>query len=120
GSGLLERAEVRADGGRGDGQPDRQPENHGRVSERKEKANSERLLALLQQLPGGVVDRRYVVGIESVPEPEGVGQDRRTDQGGVSRRDRQQRSPAHQVEQPDEAEESSEPSANSHDASFEV
>ena len=27
-----------------------------------------------QQLSGGVVDRRDVVGIEGMPEPEGVGQ----------------------------------------------
>ena len=43
-----------------------------RVAEREEEADAERPLALLQQLPGRVVDRRDVVRVEGVAQAEGV------------------------------------------------
>ena len=40
----------------------------------KKKPDAQRPLALLEELPRRVVDRRDVVGVEGVPQPEGVGE----------------------------------------------
>jgi len=44
------------------------------VAQGEEEADAQRPAAFVHQLAGGVVDRRDVVGIEGVPQPEGVGQ----------------------------------------------
>ena len=60
-----------------DARPD--GDHDGRVAEREEVADAERLLSLVHQLAGGVVDRRDVVGVEGVAQPERVGQHRHAD-----------------------------------------
>ena len=57
----------------GQAEADGDQEDDGGVAEREEEPHSNRLPLLLQQLPRRVVDRRYVVGVEGVPEPEHVG-----------------------------------------------
>jgi len=49
------------------------------VAEREEKSDRERAPPLLHQLARDVVDRRDVVGIEGVPEPEAVSQESRAE-----------------------------------------
>ncbi len=44
------------------------------MSEGEEVAHAQRTLAVVDQLPGGVVDGRDVVGVEGVAHAEGVGQ----------------------------------------------
>ena len=44
------------------------------MAEREEEADTERALALVDQLAGGVVDGGDVVGVKGVAHPEGVGQ----------------------------------------------
>ena len=50
------------------------------VAEREEKSHRDRTPALLHQLAGDVVDRRDVVGIEGVPQPEAIGKEGRAKQ----------------------------------------
>src|SRR5262249_5030093 len=57
---------------RGDGNADRHQEYDRRVAERKEQANREWSLALLQQVARRIVDRRDVVGVERVSQAERV------------------------------------------------
>ena len=61
-------------GRRGDG--DRGQDHDGRVAEREEEADRQRLLAFLHQLAHDIVDGRDVVGIERMPQAERVGQKR--------------------------------------------
>ena len=53
-----------------EGQQQRQPEDHARVTEREPEAGAERAGALTDQLARGVVDDRDVVGVERVPRAE--------------------------------------------------
>ena len=55
----------------------------GRVAEREEQADRNRPLAILHQLARHVVDRRDVVGIDGVAQPERVGEKRGADQHRV-------------------------------------
>ena len=50
------------------------------MSQRKEKAEADRALAFLHQLAGGIVDRRNMVGVDGVAQPEAVRQERRPEQ----------------------------------------
>ncbi len=54
--------------------PDRQREDDAGVPEREEEADPERAFALLQQVPGGVVDGADVIGVEGMPQPEAIGE----------------------------------------------
>src|ERR1700692_2433351 len=53
---------------------DRNSENHydGRMAEREEKSNAQRLLSLLQHKAHGVIDRRDVVSVEGMAQTEHV------------------------------------------------
>ena len=51
----------------------------------KKKPDPDRTLAVLHQLPGDVVDRRDVVGVEGVTQPEAVGQRRGPEQQRIAR-----------------------------------
>ncbi len=55
------------------GQGGDEGEHDGGVAEGEEEADSKGPFALLQQIAGGVVDRGDLVGVERVPQPEGVG-----------------------------------------------
>ena len=57
-----------------------------RVPEREEEADAERALAVLQELPRRVVDRRDVVGVERVPKAEGVRERPEPREAGIVRR----------------------------------
>src|SRR5215813_3481194 len=50
------------------------------MSEREEQAGGQRLLAVLHELAGDVVDGRDVVGIDRVPQAEAIGQEARAEQ----------------------------------------
>ena len=50
----------------------------------KNKPDRHGSLAFLHQLARYVVDRRDVVGVEGVPQPEGIGQESRSELDGVS------------------------------------
>ena len=66
------RADVlREDDERGD-----QSEDDRRVAEREPGADGQGALAVVEELPRGVVDRGDMVGVESVPESEDVRRDR--------------------------------------------
>ena len=56
-----------------------------RMAEREEEADRDRPLAVLHQLAGDVVDRRDVVGVDRMPQPERVGEKRRAEQHRVAR-----------------------------------
>src|SRR5438067_13060955 len=71
------------------------------MAERKEEADADRPLAILEQLAGGVVDSRYVVGIEGVPQTEAVGQTTESNEGGVLAGRRQEQPPAGEVDEDD-------------------
>ena len=99
---------LRADGPRRDGEPDREREHDRRVAEREEEADAERALALLEQLAGGVVDRRDVVGVERVPQPERVGERAEARERRVAARVVEEEAPAGEVQQRDRAGEAAE------------
>ena len=89
----------------GGGERDRRSPRHEhdrRVPEREEKADTERLLALLQHEADGVVDRGDVVGVERVPQPEHVRDEAEPDQRRVVRRVVQIQTPADDVQRGDE------------------
>src|ERR1035437_7364609 len=77
------------DGARGHRERRGQREHDGRVAEREEEPDPERATAFGDQLAGGVVDRRDVIGVERVPKPEAVGEDREPAEhrvaGGIER-----------------------------------
>ena len=56
-----------------------------RMTQRKEEADAERPLALLQHESHRVVDRRDVIGIERVAQPEHVGDETEPDQRWMAR-----------------------------------
>ena len=56
-------------------QEDRQHEHDAGVPEGEEEAHRQRPLAVIDELAGGVVDGRDVVGVEGMPHAERVGQD---------------------------------------------
>ena len=51
------------------------------MAEREEESGREGLLAFLHQLADDIVDRRDVVGVKGVPQPEAVGQKGGREQG---------------------------------------
>src|ERR1700704_2853222 len=67
------------------------------MAQREEEAHADRLLALLEQLPGGVVDGRDVIGVEGMPKAEGVGQAAQGEEGRVTCAVGQQGSPADEM-----------------------
>ena len=79
------------------------------VAEREEEADAHRPLAVLQQLPRRVVDRRDVVGVEGVAEAEGVGERPEARERRVAAREVEEEAPAEQVEEHDAAGEAAEP-----------
>src|SRR5213592_1994914 len=76
-------------------------EDDRRVAEREEEAGSERPLPVLQQLPCRVVDRRDVVGVEGMPQPEGVRKRGKTGQRRVPRQVVEEEPEAEQVQKHD-------------------
>ena len=54
------------------------------MPEREKQPDRHGSLAFLHQLARYVVDRRDVVGVESVPQPERIGQESRSEMDGVS------------------------------------
>lgn len=90
-------------------QSQRDGEDDRRVTEGEPGADGDGPLALLQQLPRRVVDRRDMVGVEGVPRPEQIGgqadpkSERRCAGARMSgRNDGEERTPADDVEQRDE------------------
>jgi hypothetical protein len=79
------------------------------VPEREEEADTHRALPVLQQLAGGVVDRGDVIGVERVPEAEGVGERSETRESRVGARVIEEQPPAEEVEEQDGAGEAAEP-----------
>ena len=76
------------------------------MTKRKKEPNAEGLLALLQQLAGGVVDGRDVVRVESMPQAECVGETAETEHDGIPGCDQEQHHPpANHVKQGDSTEE---------------
>jgi hypothetical protein len=67
------------DGLLGDDDPNADHDDDRRVPEREPEAEAQRSLALVHQLAGGVVDRRDVVGVKRVAQPERIGQPRDPD-----------------------------------------
>ena len=59
------------------------------MSEREEQASGQRLLAVLHELAGDVVDGRDMVGINRVPQAEAVGQEARAEQHRSGRNSQQ-------------------------------
>ena len=105
---LLERRDPRADGLRREREPRREREDDRRVSEREEEADAEGALAVLEELPGGVVDRRDVVGVEGVAQPERVREHAEPGQRGVAARVPEEQAPAEDMEQQHTASEAGE------------
>src|SRR5205823_11025579 len=79
------------------------------VAEREEEAGAERALSVLQQLPRRIVDRRDVVGVEGVPEPEGVRERGEAGQRRVARQVVEEEPEAEHVQEHDTAREAAEP-----------
>ena len=73
------------------------------MTQRKEEADAQGPLALLQHEPHRVVDRRDVIGIESVAQPEHVGHETEADQRRIVRGMVDIESPAEYVQQGDDA-----------------
>ena len=73
-----------------------------RVPEREEEPHGDRPLSVLHELPCGVVDRRDVVGVDGVPETEGVGEEGRRQEDRVGRRGGQDERPGAEVEEDEE------------------
>ena len=67
---VLDRPDDGPDPGR---QQQRQPEHHRRVAQREEESDGKGALPVAHQLAGGVVDGGDVVGVEGVPQAQGVG-----------------------------------------------
>ena len=70
------------DGGEGDGE--RQAEDDGGMAERKVEADADRLLALMHELAGDVVDGGDVVGVDGVAQAEAIGEKRGPQQNRVA------------------------------------
>jgi hypothetical protein len=70
----LERLQVALNRLSGEGDRQRQSEDDGGVAEGEEESHPERALPLLEEEASGVIDRRDVVGVEYVPQPEAVGE----------------------------------------------
>ncbi len=87
----------------------REREDDRRVAEREEEAGAERPLPVLQQLPRRVVDRRDVVGVEGVPQPEGVGERGEAGQRRVARQVVEEEPEAEHVQEQDAGREAAEP-----------
>src|SRR2546428_10239251 len=79
------------------------------MAEREEEAHTDRLLALLEQLPRGVVDGRDVIGVEGMPQAEGVGQASEAEEGWMTSAVCQQGSPADEMDEGDSPVEAAKP-----------
>src|SRR5207248_1016009 len=66
-------------------------------------ANADGLFTVLEELAGGVVDRRDVVGVEGVAHPEAVREPAEAEESRVLVRDGQQEPPADDMDQRDRA-----------------
>src|SRR5581483_11260946 len=88
----------------GEAERERDPEDNAGMAEGEEEADAHRLAPLLKQLPSRVVDRRDVVGVEGVAQPEAIGQEPQAKQSRVAWRLQEQKAPANEVEQGDNAE----------------
>ena len=98
-----ELGQLLLDGRRGDDDADGKGEHDRRMTQRKEEADAERPLALLQHESHRVVDRRDVIGIERVAQPEHVGDETEPDQRRMARGIVEIESPAQHVQQGDDA-----------------
>src|SRR6185312_14054559 len=105
----LQRRELRVHRPGGDREPGREREDDRRVAEREEETGAERALAVLQQLPRRVVDRRYVVGVERVPQAERVRERREAGQRGIARQVVEKQAEAEHVQQQHAEREAAEP-----------
>ena len=91
---VLERRDVRLHARRADRERRGEREHDARVAEREEEADPERTLLLLQELARRVVDRRDVVGVERVAQPEGVRKRAEPGERRVRAREEQEEAPA--------------------------
>ena len=105
----LQRRDRSSASSRGHRQPGREREDDRRVAEREEEAGAERALPVLQQLPCRVVDRRDVVGVEGVPQPERVRERGEAGQRRIARQVVEEQPEAEHVQEHDPAREAAEP-----------
>jgi hypothetical protein len=106
---VLERGQCVLDGRCDEDDADGKGEHDRRMTQRKEEADAQRPLALLQHEPHRVVDRRDVIGVEGVPQPEHVGDEAEPDQCRKACGVVKVESPAHCVQQGDDAVERRQP-----------
>ena len=98
---ILEQRDVGVDRLGRDREAGGEREDDRRVAEREEEPDPERALAFLEELPGRVVDRGDVVGVERVPEAEGVGEHPEAGERGVVARVEEEQPPAGDVQEHD-------------------
>src|SRR5581483_5135420 len=106
---VLERRDPLPNARRRESEPGREGEHDARVAEREEEADAVRASPVLQELPRRVVDRRDVVGVERVPQPERVRERPEPDQRGVRARVIDEQAPPGGVEGADRAAEQGQP-----------
>src|SRR2546422_4887012 len=75
------------------------------MSQREEKANTDRLPSALQQLARRVVDGRDVVRVERVAETQGIGDTTEPNEPRVAGPEFEQQSPPREMQQPHRTEE---------------
>ena len=105
---LLEAGNLRVDRLRRDGEAGSEGEDDGGVTEREEEADPHRSLAVLQQLPRRVVDRRDVIGVERVAETEGVGERTEPGECRIAASEVEEQPPTEHMQEDDSAREPSE------------
>ena len=76
----MERRDAALERAGGEREAEHRENDDAGVAEREPEARRQRPLAALHQLARDVVDRRDVVGIDGVAQPETVGQERRAEQ----------------------------------------
>ena len=94
---VLQSRKRASDRGGREGDRNGQCDDDRRVPERKEKPDGNRALVLRHQLSRDVVDRRNVIRVDRVPQPEGEGEQRRADQGGAPVKDDEREDPRSRV-----------------------
>src|SRR5205085_7065918 len=100
---LVETGQARVHALRREREARREREHDRRVPEAEEEADAERALAVGEELPRRVVDRRDVVGVEGVSQPEGVGERAEPGGRGVGARGGGEEATAEDVEEEDGA-----------------
>lgn len=80
---LLQRRQLRLDESGGDGDRNGQSDHDRRMAEGKVEADADRPFAVLHEFSRDVVDRRDVIGIDGMPQSEGVRQQRGSEQDRV-------------------------------------